>query len=224
MPLVRLNDKTGVFARKPPGRLSGLAFSLHPPSCRRESRSSRRGGRIADQLVFWSAGRGGSRRKKAPGLIPGLLVLIGRRPTLPHTRACSTIGAERLNYRVRDGNGWDPLARITQSLFELIELLLTGYPLLLVRGKFYAWSKFYGQAERAISTGKLNVLLRLHIRPINVVVFHGPSYLSIGRSHLEEGFALICFQRLSRPKFATQLCHWRDNWNTRALSTPVLSY
>ena len=34
--------------------------------------------------------------------------------------------------------------------------------------------KFYGQAERAISNGKLNVLLRLHIRPINVVVFHGP--------------------------------------------------
>ena len=47
----------------------------------------------------------------------GLLVyLIGRRPTLPHTRACSTIGAERLNYRVRDGNGWDPLAEITRNL------------------------------------------------------------------------------------------------------------
>lgn len=34
---------------------------------------------------------------------------------------------------------------------------------------------FYGQAERAISTGQLNALLRLHIQPINVVVFHGPS-------------------------------------------------
>ena len=41
--------------------------------------------------------------------------LIGRRPTLPHTRACSTIGAERLNFRVRDGNGWGLLARVTQS-------------------------------------------------------------------------------------------------------------
>jgi hypothetical protein len=39
----------------------------------------------------------------------------------------------------------------------------------------YIYSTFYGQAERAISNGKLNVLLRLHIRPINVVVFHGPS-------------------------------------------------
>ena len=30
-------------------------------------------------------------------------------------------------------------------------------------------------------------------------------------SYLEESFTLICFQRLSRPYFATQLCHWRDN-------------
>ncbi len=29
------------------------------------------------------------------------------------------------------------------------------------------------QVDRAISTGKLNALLRLHTRPINVVVFHG---------------------------------------------------
>lgn len=29
------------------------------------------------------------------------------------------------------------------------------------------------QANRAISTGKLNVSPRLHTRPINVVVFHG---------------------------------------------------
>ena len=39
----------------------------------------------------------------------------------------------------------------------------------------YVQSRFYGQAERAISNGQLNVLLRLHTRPINVVVFHGPS-------------------------------------------------
>ncbi len=35
--------------------------------------------------------------------------------------------------------------------------------------------KFYGQAERAISNGQLHVLLHFHIRPINVVVYHGPS-------------------------------------------------
>ena len=30
------------------------------------------------------------------------------------------------------------------------------------------------QAYRAISTGRLSALLRLHLRPIDVVVFHGP--------------------------------------------------
>ena len=100
-------------------------------------------------------------------LAPGYLFLIGQLPTLPHTRACSTIGAEGLNFRVRDGNGWDPHARITQNLDDMN---IDGRHKTL-----YVYSKFYGQAERAISNGKLNVLLRFHIRPINVVVFHGPS-------------------------------------------------
>ena len=86
-------------------------------------------------------------------------------------------------------------------------------------------SKFYGQAERAISTGKLHALLRFNIPPINQVVFLGPSLpLWVGRSHLGECFPLICLQRLSQPNFATQLCHWHDSWNTRGSSIPVLSY
>lgn len=44
---------------------------------------------------------------------------IRRRPTLPGTPVPSTIGAERLNYRVRDGNGCDPLAKTTETkIFE----------------------------------------------------------------------------------------------------------
>ena len=76
------------------------------------------------------------------------------------------------------------------------------------------------QAERAISTGKLNTLLRLHTRPINVVVFHGSS----GRTRFEVGFPLRCLQRLSRPYIATLHCGWRHNRSTRGTSTPVLSY
>src|SRR6266571_3501324 len=34
-------------------------------------------------------------------------------PTLPHRHQCSTIGAGGLNYRVRNGNGCGPSARIT---------------------------------------------------------------------------------------------------------------
>ena len=36
-------------------------------------------------------------------------------------------------------------------------------------------------------------------------------------SHLEGGFPLRCFQRLSRPTIATRQCHWRDNRNTRGV-------
>jgi len=43
-------------------------------------------------------------------------------------------------------------------------------------------------------------------------------------SHLEASFPLRCFQRLSLPDMATQRCRWHDNWHTRGLSTPVLSY
>jgi hypothetical protein len=39
----------------------------------------------------------------------------------------------------------------------------------------HALGKFYGQAERAISTGKLNASLRLHLQPINQLVLLGPS-------------------------------------------------
>ena len=77
-----------------------------------------------------------------------------------------------------------------------------------------------GQAERIISTGSLNTLLCVHIPPINQVVFLDPS----GRAHLEGGFPLRCFQRLSLPHVATRQCRWRDNRNTRGASIPVLSY
>ena len=76
------------------------------------------------------------------------------------------------------------------------------------------------QANRAISTGRLNASLRVHPRPINVVVFHG----SRGSSRFEVGFPLRCLQRLSRPYIATLHCGWRHNSSTRGTSIPVLSY
>ena len=38
-----------------------------------------------------------------------------RRPTLPHKKSCSTIGAEELNDRVRDGIGCDLFAMTTEN-------------------------------------------------------------------------------------------------------------
>ena len=76
------------------------------------------------------------------------------------------------------------------------------------------------QADRAISTGQLNASPRLHIQPIDVVVFHGPQ----GSPRFEVGFPLRCLQRLSRPYIAMLHCRWRDNSSTRGTFIPVLSY
>ena len=62
----------------------------------------------------------------------------------------------------------------------------------------------------AISSARLNTLLRLHLRPIKVIVSHQLTSLNLG-----VGFVLRCFQRLSMPNLATQQCRWRDNWYTR---------
>lgn len=44
---------------------------------------------------------------------PGAHKNSRRRPTFPHSCPCSIIGAERLNCRVRNGNGCLPLAKTT---------------------------------------------------------------------------------------------------------------
>ena len=77
-----------------------------------------------------------------------------------------------------------------------------------------------GERHRAIRTGRLHALLRLHLRPIDVVVDHG----SRARPGFEAGFPLRCLQRLSLPNVATRRCRGRDNRSTRGSSTPVLSY
>ncbi len=146
-----------------------------------------------------------------------------RRPTLPHTCARSTIGAGGLNCRVRNGNGCFPPATVTGKLENLKERAYGSKSNrigLEAMGFAVEESGIIGQAERPISTGKLNALQRLHLLPINLVIFQGSS----GRPHLGGGFPLRCFQRLSFPNIATQRCRWRDNWCTRGSSIPVLSY
>ena len=105
----------------------------------------------------------------------------------------STIGATRLNFRVRDGIGCNSCAMITGENFrELMQI--------------FNRSKKIDKAFRPISTTQLNTLLYLHLWPINVVVYNEPYYQKIGRTNLRTGFALICFQRLSFPNIATQRC------------------
>ena len=79
-------------------------------------------------------------------------------------------------------------------------------------------------SPRVISTGQLNMLPCVHLRPIDDVVYIDPYPIKGGRTNLRGSFTLRCFQRLSRPYLATQLCRWHDNWCTRGTSIPVLSY
>ena len=97
--------------------------------------------------------------------------------TYSPTWCSSTIGASELNFSVRNGKRWI-LTAITTAVFYLREI-----------------SEVPGLKERfrAISTGRLNTSLCVHLLPINVVVSHDP----IRKSHLGDGFALRCFQRLS---------------------------
>src|SRR5262249_50639905 len=89
----------------------------------------------------------------------------------PTWRPCSTIGAGGLNGRVRDGTGCFPSAitagrrATTRTGFVRREQARGSSP----------HAKIYGQAARPFSTGQLHALQRFHTRPINLVVFEGPS-------------------------------------------------
>ncbi len=145
-------------------------------------------------------------KRRTPARTRGFWIYSRQRPTLPHTFACSTIGAEGLNFRVRDGNGCGPFAMVTGNFlvisfssrvnanvrarqlgvwhFEGLRRTISrpgGHVALRAAneniracGSHQREDKL-GQASRPISTGKLNVLPRLHPRPINVVVSNGSS-------------------------------------------------
>ena len=88
---------------------------------------------------------------------------------------------------------------------------------------FILFSSIFEKIEsfRVISIARLpNTSLRFHLQPIYVIIFNVPSW----NTHLEVGFALRCFQRLSIPNIATQQCNWRHNWYTSGSSNTVLSY
>lgn len=139
----------------------------------------------------------------------------------------STIGAEEFNGRVRDGIGLRLFAKTTRPAKDKKTKQAIFVWRLAPLISFWSGScdpmdteNESNQANRTISTGKLHALLHFHIRPINVVVFHG----SQGNARFEVGFPLRCFQRLSRPYIAMLHCRWRDNSSTRGTFTPVLSY
>ena len=102
----------------------------------------------------------------------------------------STIGDGELNFSVRNGKRWF-LTAITAAVSYLREQ--TSRFRYSIDPRFIWRILLIEKVARAISTGLLSPSPNLHILPINVVVSHDPQ----GKIHLEDGFALRCFQRLS---------------------------
>ena len=105
---------------------------------------------------------------------------------LSHTLRCSTIGAKALNGRVRDGTGCFALAMTTKPKKSSVQVNHTGCGMLSTNWQSLPFTGS-NQAYRAISTGQLNVLPRLHLRPIDEMVYLGPQgYLVLrGASRLD---------------------------------------
>ena len=160
-------------------------------------------------------------------------MVVRRRPTLPHSLPCSTIGAEGLSFRVRNGTGRFPLAMTAVTLWRcpghepavknwFVGARLSGTAQWTRTRKCLGCGEVIGLLVPVSFTGRWSPLPH-------------PAYLPSGlagslsdqgpwKPHLEAGFPLRCFQRLSLPNVANQPCSWRNNWHTRGSSVPVLSY
>jgi hypothetical protein len=182
-----------------------------------------------DELPGCSTPRHGIREESFDA---GALVRFGG-DLLSHVLRRSTIGVAALNGRVRDGIGcfargcshqtWQAHARPrrwSRACHETVFPVHRTWSGLPDPWRRRLPSTGSDQAYRAISTGQLSASPRLHLRPIDVVVFHGPQ----GRPGFEGGFPLRCLQRLSFPHLATLHCRGRDNRSTSGAFTPVLSY
>ena len=146
---------------------------------------------------------------------------VRRRPTLPRSHPRSTIGASGLSFRVRNGTGRFPCAMAAETL---------------LRCEPFPTASREPHSERETASLVCSQVLGLLV-PVSSTCYHvstsglstqsstgGLTRLPCGRPHLEAGFPLRCFQRLSFPNVANQPCSWRNNWHTRGSSVPVLSY
>ena len=109
------------------GKLLIISFSHHQTPCKSTGRLTGKFKPVfAPKWIssFVPAGSNGAfqesefweNSKKKARLFAGFSSKKSRqRPTLPHSYPCSTIGAEGLNFRVRNGNGCFPFAMVTKN-------------------------------------------------------------------------------------------------------------
>ena len=140
------------------------------------------------------------------------LTLKRRLSTLPLLR--STIDVVGLNFSVRNGKRWIPNAITTLISFKMFDL---GQRYFNSNLRFMAciatchlliYQSFLPEKE---SLGLL-VLLGFDITALTPVAYLRRSLQRpSGRSYLEAGFVLRCFQHLSNPDLDTRRCTWRYN-------------
>src|SRR6185437_7836359 len=128
-------------------------------------------------------------------------MVFRRRPTLPQPGGCSTIGAGRLSFRVRNGTGRFPLAMTAVTLW--IYRWCVGLPAWLLPGQVSRfrisrtaqWTRsIFVVSPRPISTGQLHTLRCFHFRPINPVVWLGAlTHGGVGDLILERASRLDAF-------------------------------
>ena len=123
------------------------------------------------------------------------------------------VAAAAFHNRVRDGSEWFHSAmdtRIENSQGLTPENCIAASTQLSfywcnldwiksLKARTKCWS-----SPRSISTPPLHPLLDFHVEPINGCSSRDLTGLPHGNTHLEVGFPLRCFQRLSTPHMATQ--------------------
>ena len=122
----------------------------------------------------------------------------------------STIGAKKLNFRVRNENGCTLLAKSPTSNFQTVTF---AYPYI---------TTFTHQIAQNFSvlpcaTFPMRITSDQYTSAASITGLppsaYQPDHLSgdLMIPNLQVGFPLRCFQRLSIPNIATQQCRWHDS-------------
>ena len=117
---------------------------------------------------------------------------IGRSPVRcgPAGYSGGPVGAGGLNFRVRNGNGCDPSAIATEICCHSGGAERRPLP----EDSIASTNIIVNPSPRPISTGRLHTLPCFHLRPINVVVYHGPYQVyPVGNLILERASRLDAF-------------------------------
>ena len=120
------------------------------------------------------------------------------------------VAADAFHNRVRDGSEWFHTAMNTRIVKHSQGLNLencigsAAFATRLIETKSFRQEPKSWSSPRSISTPPLHPLLDFHVEPINGCSPRDLTGLPHGNTHLEVGFPLRCFQRLSTPHMATQ--------------------